>query len=138
MSAIEPVDVIPPRAKLTKAQRVWIFDAEKGLCHLCGLPIKHGEPWHAEHPKARAVGGKDSYKDLKPAHIDCHKPKTREDVAVIGKIKRTRAAHLGIKRVGPDRPIVSVPMPTTQRAADRAARGHKEPLPPRQMFVDTQ
>lgn len=136
MTAIEPVPVIPKRKSPTKAQRVRIFDAAGGVCHLCGQPIKHGEKWEAEHVKARGRGGADSLTNYKPAHIDCHKPKTVEDVRVIAKTNRTRAKHLGIKRVGPQPEIKSPPMATTPKAAARAARGHKPSLPPLQLFRD--
>lgn len=85
------------RPSLKAAQRVRVFDAAKGVCHLCSRKIQLGEPWHVEHVKARAFGGADSTENYAPAHVDCHKIKTRAETLARSKSDRIRAKHLGAK-----------------------------------------
>jgi 5-methylcytosine-specific restriction endonuclease McrA len=88
-------------------------------CHLCGLPIKQGEAWHVEHIVALACGGADDDANMAPAHIDCHAPKTKDDVRAAAKIKRIAARHVG-----------ATP-PPKQRIANRgfAKREREERIP---------
>jgi 5-methylcytosine-specific restriction endonuclease McrA len=81
------------RPRWTAAQRVKIFTANYGMCHLCKLPILLGEDWEVEHVKARGLGGSDKIEDMKPAHVDCHKGKTREDRAIMAKADRQAKKH---------------------------------------------
>jgi 5-methylcytosine-specific restriction endonuclease McrA len=76
------------RPRWTAAQRVKIFTANDGRCHLCESRIALGEKWDVEHVKARGLGGSDKIEDMKPAHVDCHKGKTREDRAIMAKADR--------------------------------------------------
>lgn len=85
------------RPSLKAAQRVRVFDAAKGVCHLCSRKIQVGEPWHVEHVKARAFGGADRPENYAPAHVDCHKVKTRAETVARSKADRIRAKHLGAK-----------------------------------------
>lgn len=86
------------RSAMTRAKRVRIFDANEGVCYLCDHKIKVGETWHVEHPIALELGGSDKEADLRPAHVDCHKPKTREDRRKIAKTHRIRANHIGARQ----------------------------------------
>lgn len=72
-----------------------IFDAARGVCHICGRKIKVGEAWDAEHVVAYALTHDDSDENIRPAHTACHKLKTKDDVRVISKAKRVRAKHMG-------------------------------------------
>jgi 5-methylcytosine-specific restriction protein A len=83
------------RSVMTQAKRVRIFDAAKGICYLCSNKIELGEAWEVEHPIALELGGSDQEADLRPAHVDCHKPKTRGDRQKIAKVHRVRARHIG-------------------------------------------
>ena len=115
--------------RMAKARRLRVWEAHKGHCHLCCLPIKQGEAWHVEHIIALACGGADDDANMAPAHIDCHAPKTRDDVRMAAKIKRVAARHVGAKP------------PLKQRIAnrgfDKRERAEKLPLPPRRpMWID--
>jgi 5-methylcytosine-specific restriction endonuclease McrA len=88
----------PARPKLTAKQRAEIFRDNEGRCHICTRKIAPGESWDAEHPLARGLGGSDKPKDLRPAHVDCHKPKTREDRRIMAKADRSLKRYIGVKR----------------------------------------
>lgn len=85
------------RPTLSAKERTRLFLLHGGVCHLCTRRIAPGEEWQVEHPQARALGGADVDDNMKPAHVDCHKPKTARDVAMMAKINRVRAKHLGVK-----------------------------------------
>ena len=86
------------RRSLTRNQRVRIFDANEGRCHICGQKIDGvREPWDADHVVPRGLTGSDALEEYKPAHEACHKEKTRTDNRTVKKAVRTRAKHLGIK-----------------------------------------
>jgi 5-methylcytosine-specific restriction endonuclease McrA len=85
------------RRSITKAMRVRIFDAAKGLCHLCRLPINApaGEKWEVEHVKALWEGGADAESNMAPAHVDCHATKSKAEATPRAKSTRQRARHIG-------------------------------------------
>lgn len=58
------------------------------MCYLCGLKIASGEPWQADHELARELGGSDEEANLRPAHVDCHRLKSKADVKLIAKGNR--------------------------------------------------
>jgi 5-methylcytosine-specific restriction enzyme A len=84
------------RKSFTASQRLKIFLAEDGRCHICGLKIAPGEPWQVDHIKPLGLGGCDEH--VAPAHIDCHAGKTRQDVAIMRKADRQGKKHLGLKK----------------------------------------
>ena len=88
------------RRSPTRNQRAEIFLAAKGICYLCGLRIKaeRGEKWEAEHPHARELGGSDDIAELRPAHVSCHKVKTKADRKEISRSNGARNLNLGIKK----------------------------------------
>ena len=86
------------RRAMTAARKARIWDAAKGICHLCGLAIKAGEPWEAEHVIALTCGGTDDDGNIRPAHVDCHAGKTRDDKKTGAKLTRIKARNIGIKR----------------------------------------
>jgi 5-methylcytosine-specific restriction protein A len=85
------------RPSLTKAQRVKVFDAAGGVCHICGGRIHLGQPWNVEHVRARSLGGADSADNYRPAHLACHKPKTAVEATIRAKADRVRGKHIGAK-----------------------------------------
>ena len=93
------MSVQAPRKSLTRNQRAELFLEHKGICYLCSQRIKaeSGEAWEVEHVEAREISGRDDWENLRPAHVDCHKVKTREDKKVIAKCNRVRNNYLGIK-----------------------------------------
>jgi 5-methylcytosine-specific restriction endonuclease McrA len=89
-----------PRKSLTRNQRAELFLEHSGRCYLCGCIINagRGEAWEVEHVEAREISGRDDWANLRPAHVDCHKVKTKEDKAIIAKCNRVRNKHLGIRK----------------------------------------
>jgi len=85
------------RKSLTKKQRVEIFDAHSGRCHICTRRIEAGELWELEHCKPLWLGGADEPENMRPAHIKCHAVKTAGEATARAKSDRVRAIHLGIK-----------------------------------------
>lgn len=117
--------------RMSKARRLRVWDAYKGVCHLCGMAIKTGDAWHVEHIVALACGGTDEDANMAPAHIDCHAPKTKDDVRVAAKIKRVAARHIGAKPA-PKATIANRGFPKRGRV-----RIEKPPLPPRRaMWIE--
>ncbi|MBO9398765.1 HNH endonuclease [Shimia sp. R9_2] len=85
-----------PRRKRTPLQRAAIFQAHDGTCHICGEKIDGTrEKWELEHIVAYELTRDDSDENLAPAHVSCHKQKTRKDKAAIAKAKRVNAKHIG-------------------------------------------
>lgn len=81
----------PKRPKITKLVRARIFEREGGKCYLCGEKII-GE-WDADHELARELGGSDDEANLRPAHKDCHRSKSKADVKLIAKGNRLIRKH---------------------------------------------
>lgn len=85
------------RRSLTKLQRVRVFDAAGGICHLCKTKIHVGERWDVEHVKPLSMGGADDETNMAPAHASCHRVKTSAEAGPRAKADRIRAHHLGIR-----------------------------------------
>ncbi|BAQ18356.1 HNH endonuclease [Methyloceanibacter caenitepidi] len=101
-----PYDLIAPRKTLTRKQKADIFVREDGICHICGERIDAvKEPWHADHVIPRAISGKDTLEEYKPAHLDCHGEKTSQDRKDIAKCDRIRADRLGVPKTRKGRPL---------------------------------
>ena len=88
------------RRSLSPMQRLKVFEAAGGRCHLCELRIQVGQPWDVEHVRPLALLGDDDQSNMRPAHKDCHAIKTKADAASWSKAKRMKAKHLGIKKPG--------------------------------------
>lgn len=96
---------LAPRPSWTASQRLKIFNANDGRCHICTVKIWPGQKWIVEHPKARGLQGSDDIREMKPAHEDCHKSKTAAEVAIMRKADRQGKAMRGLKRrKGPPMP----------------------------------
>ena len=121
---------LPPRRALTKLQRVRVFDGNSGRCHLCGLPIKVGEAWQADHVIARWKQGQDSIGNYRPAHISCHAEKSAAETTQRAKADAVRARHLGAKPA-PPRPLQGAGFRRSEKALRRQP---KQPLPPKELF----
>ena len=70
-------------------------------CYLCPRKIDPvaGDRWEAEHVIRRILRPSDvAGEDVYPAHAECHKPKTANDVTEHRKGIRTADRHYGIKR----------------------------------------
>lgn len=86
------------RKTITPKRRAEIFRDSGGICHLCRRKIGPGEPWEVEHPKAIGLGGADDASNWRPAHVDCHAGKTRQDVKIMRKADRQMKAAFGVKK----------------------------------------
>ncbi len=85
------------RKPLSTAQKVRLFQDAGGICHICGGKIDN-ELWDVEHVIPLALGGDDAEANMRPAHRQCHAPKTVNDIRVIAKAKRLEARRIGIKK----------------------------------------
>jgi 5-methylcytosine-specific restriction protein A len=83
------------RKSVSTKARTNLFLKRKGLCHLCGQPVKVGEKWELEHEIPVAMGGADDESNWFVAHVKCHAVKTKQDVGNIAKAKRREARHIG-------------------------------------------
>jgi 5-methylcytosine-specific restriction endonuclease McrA len=86
------------RRSLSPMQRLKVFEAASGRCHLCEQRIQVGQPWDVEHVRPLALGGDDDAANMRPAHKSCHATKTKADAASWSKAKRIKAKLLGIKK----------------------------------------
>lgn len=86
------------RRQRTTLQRARIFDAAAGTCHICGCKITTGDKWDIEHIIPLEISGDDTDDNLAPAHVRCHKTKTRTDAGDIAKCRRVAAKHKGASR----------------------------------------
>lgn len=90
------------RRSLTELQRIDVLHAHYGRCYLCGgtinlARIKRGEeePFEVEHAHALGLGGPDKPTNWFPAHVSCHRKKTRKDRRAMAKIARAEKARAG-------------------------------------------
>ncbi len=88
------------RRSLSPMKRLAVFEAAKGLCHLCGLRIQVGERWEVEHRIPIAMGGADNETNMSPAHVKCHAIKSKADATNLAKVNRVRAKHRGAWKRG--------------------------------------
>jgi hypothetical protein len=93
------------RARLSRLDRIRIFDAADGVCCICKCQIQPGERWIVEHEKPLWLGGADDDTNRKPAHERCAIGKTTSEAPVKAKNDRQRANHIGIKRKPKSRPL---------------------------------
>jgi 5-methylcytosine-specific restriction protein A len=112
-----------------KTVRDRVMDRTSRTCHLCNRPISLKDKYDIDHVKALINGGENRETNLAPAHRDCHKVKTAEDVALKAKAAKQRQKHLRI--VDTKQKIPGAPMPVTRDRAKQARASTKLPLPPR-------
>lgn len=87
------------RKKLTKSQRLDVHAAANGICHICGEIINLArEKFEVEHVVPFALGGQDTTSNWRPAHVHCHRSKTKTDITQIAKAKRVKAKYEGTFR----------------------------------------
>jgi 5-methylcytosine-specific restriction endonuclease McrA len=84
------------RRSLTTLQRLKVFEAYNGKCHICGYFC--GGKWEVEHIIPIAMGGADDESNMAPAHNSCHAPKTVADLRNVARAKRRKAKHVGAKQ----------------------------------------
>jgi 5-methylcytosine-specific restriction endonuclease McrA len=80
-------------------QKMATFERCGGICHICGGKIDGTrEAWEEEHIIPLAMGGEDEDENRAPAHVKCHRAKTRSDRKQISKANRVRAKHNGARK----------------------------------------
>jgi hypothetical protein len=83
---------------MSEARAARIFLAADGVCHICELAIRDGEPWDADHIKPLWDGGTDDDANLAPAHVRCHGGKTGGEAGQRAKRNRTITASFAGKK----------------------------------------
>jgi len=117
------------RRNISTTERVKIFKASNGVCHMCNQPIKSGELWEVSHEIPLELGGEDKGDNLKPAHKTCHRVQTSTvDIPAIAKAKRREAKNIGA--VAPKQPIPAAVRTSTAKEP----RISKTQLQPRAMY----
>ena len=87
------------RRAISARERMAIFMASGGVCHICGDKIDGGkERWDVEHVIPLQMGGDDEGDNLQSAHTSCHKAKTAKDMGQIAKAKRMQQRSAGVRR----------------------------------------
>jgi 5-methylcytosine-specific restriction protein A len=85
--------------RMSPTRRARIFSAHDGKCHICGGQIDGTrERWDVEHIIPLEISRDDDDNNLAPAHVSCHKAKTKQDAADIAKCKRVERKHNGAHR----------------------------------------
>lgn len=84
------------RRPLNQKQRANLFYAHQGICHICSGKIGP-EQWEVEHIIPIAMGGDDELSNMAPAHIKCHRVKSKTDAHNLAKSNSVRAKHFGFK-----------------------------------------
>lgn len=107
-----PADQVPvPRRRHSRKVRMWIWQKDRGICHLCNEPVAF-EDCQISHNIPLAAGGKDIDSNRHPAHVACHAERTaKRDAPLLAKARRADRVQKegrGTKRKG--RPIASRPM----------------------------
>ncbi len=87
------------RKKHSERERVALFEAHHGICHICEGQIQPGQAWDWSHDIPLAAGGPDTVANSAPAHAKCHRGKGSRTATVdmprIAKTKRQHARHIG-------------------------------------------
>ena len=86
------------RKPRTDKQRLELFNANGGICHLCGGKIEAGQAWELDHVIEYTLTRDDSDENMKPAHKKCHRAKTSTRATVLAKVARIEAKHAGVKK----------------------------------------
>lgn len=87
------------RRRISARERMAIWTRCGGVCHICGEKIDGGrEAWEVEHIIPLEMGGDDEGDNLAPAHVSCHRAKTKADAKHIAKAKRMQQREAGVKR----------------------------------------
>lgn len=85
--------------RMSPKRRAAIFAAHDGICHICGGRIDGTrEAWEAEHIIPLEISGDDSDGNLAPAHVTCHRAKTKADARDISKARRINQKHTGARK----------------------------------------
>jgi 5-methylcytosine-specific restriction enzyme A len=93
------------RRSFSKKERVTIFEAAQGCCHICGGKIGANEAWEIEHVRPLSMGGANDPDNLAPAHVKCHAGKTAAEAGPRARADRLRDKRMGFKPKPSSRPL---------------------------------
>lgn len=119
-------DVGTTERKVSRRDRLRIFERDKGTCRNCGKLIRPGDRWTLEHLRALELGGSNEDDNLGVFCDPCAAVKTPEDHRMAAKAKRTKAASLGIRKPSSLKSQGFVKPPPQRRATrpvERISRG---------------
>ncbi len=120
------------RLEFTAPTKRKAHERANGRCQVCDVVLRDGEPQYHHILEAR-LGGDNALANCLVLCIPCHKVVTKEQsVPRITKMKGMHAGSINAKT--PSVPIRSAPFRKSQRSADRALRGPKQALPPKQLY----
>lgn len=88
-------DTIPPPRVCLR-----IFNRCEERCMGCSRKVGNGLRYAFDHIKALINGGENRESNIQILCEECHKKKTRVDVAEKARVNRIRSKHLGIKPKG--------------------------------------
>lgn len=81
------------RARIRSSPRIervdadYVFDRDRGICGICGEPVRPGEKWHIDHVLPLSKGGSHTYDNVQLSHALCNLkksdrvPEDRQEVA---------------------------------------------------------
>lgn len=89
------------RPRLSDRERMRLFRLHNRTCHICALPIDGlTQRWEIEHVITRwAIGAAaDTDENMRPAHVSCHKGKTKVEATARAKAVRRETKNAGAHR----------------------------------------
>src|ERR1700761_7805770 len=95
------------RIRRSRKERVRLFTAAEGVCHICERKIQADTAWELEHILPLADGGADDDANIGPAHTKCHLEKTAAEATLRAKTRCMHANHIGAS--GPGRGASPLP-----------------------------
>ncbi|AWN35703.1 HNH endonuclease [Methylobacterium radiodurans] len=112
-----------PRTRLTDSEKLELYEAQQGLCPLCGRVMVQGEALTDEHMRALGLGGSNDPDNRAIVHRACALAKTHGpegDLALTAKAKRRKRRGLGF--VTPKRPMPGSKASGVSRGLDGLTR----------------
>lgn len=76
-----------PRSSMTTKRKLEVM-VKWGHCYLCLAKLDSLEKTQFDHVIPLELGGTDDIDNIKPAHAECHREKTRTDAKDIAKMRR--------------------------------------------------
>ena len=124
------------RKSITRGLRLRVWTAANGKCHLCSRSIAPGEPWEIEHIKPISMGGRDDETNMAPAHVDCHKGKSKAEAPVRAKADAVGKKHAGIKKDAKGPKLQSRGFTPVEKEKVGVDKKGLPPLPRRSLYED--
>ena len=104
-------DVGTTPRKLTRRDKLRIWERDKGICQSCQRQLGPGDKWICEHVRALENGGTNDDANLAVFCKPCADAKTPRDHATAAKAKRQKSRSLGIRKAPT---LKSAPLPKAE------------------------